>query len=55
MQTVTKGRTLEKFRNQIGGAVVSANVVDDENIGVIERARGSRFLLEAPEVFRITI
>ena len=28
---------------------MGANVVDRENIGMIERARGARFLLESPQ------
>src|ERR1700722_13084654 len=46
---------LEKFRDEVGRAVVFANVVDGEDVWMVQRGDGAGFLLEAAEavgVFR---
>jgi hypothetical protein len=50
-----KAFALEKLRNQKGSAIVFADVVDGENVGMIERGNGLRFLLETAKAIRIMI
>ena len=49
---VAQGLALEQLRHQIDDLLVRADVVDGEHIGVVERARRPRFLLEAAEPVR---
>jgi hypothetical protein len=44
---------LEQFGNDEGRAVVRADVVDRDDVGVVERGDGARFLLEAPQAVGI--
>ena len=50
-----KAFPLEKLRNQEGGPHVLADVVDGENVGMIERGDGLRFLFETAKAIRIVI
>jgi hypothetical protein len=44
---------LEQLGNHVGHAVVLADVVDGQDVGMTECGGGTRFLLEALEPFRI--
>ena len=46
-QSLTQRLALEQFRHDVGHAVVHADVVHREDVRVIQRRSGSRFLLEA--------
>ncbi len=50
---LAKGLTLEEFADEEGCALVRADVVDSENVGVIQRSDGFRFLLEAAQAVGI--
>src|ERR1700693_4280835 len=45
--------SFEKFGDKVRRAVVFANVVDGEDVGMIQRGDGARFLFEAPEAVGI--
>ena len=47
-QSLAQSLAVQKLGNEIGEALVTANVEDCEDIGVIQLAGGTRFLLEAP-------
>jgi hypothetical protein len=44
---------VEQFRDDIGQVVLDADVEHRQDIGMVERGRGFRFLLEAPQAVRI--
>ena len=48
-----EGFALQKLRDDEGAAFVRADVVDDEDVGVIELGGGAGFLLEAREAVGI--
>ena len=52
-QNCAQGLAFEQFGHHERRAVVLADVVNAENIGMIERGDGTRFLLEAPQAIGI--
>ena len=49
LQTITKRRALQQFRNDEGQALVCADIEHGQQIGMIDRSGGSSFLLETTE------
>jgi hypothetical protein len=49
-----KGHPFEQFRDNVRGAVVSADVIDRQDVGMIQRGRGVRLLLEAPQAISVS-
>src|SRR5438552_11818917 len=52
-QTVAQRGAVKQFRDQVGSALVRAQVVDRENVGMIERACSSRLLLKSAKSVKI--
>ena len=52
-ETVAQRLALEQFGDQVGRALVGPDVVDDEDVGVVERGSGTGFLLEATHAIGI--
>src|ERR1700733_2853633 len=48
-----EGMSFEKFGDEVGRAVVFADVVDGEDVWMIQRGYGASFLLEATEAVGI--
>ena len=48
-QSVAQRLAFEQLRHDVRRAVVAADVVDREDVRVIQRRGGARFLLEAPK------
>jgi hypothetical protein len=45
--------SFEKFRDEVGRAVVLADVVDGEDVWMIQRSDGAGFLLEATQAIGV--
>ncbi len=52
-QTVAQRGALQKFRDQIGRALVGADIVDGQNVGMVECAGGASFLFEAAKAVEV--
>ena len=52
-QALAQRLALQQLGHDVGRALVRADVVDGEDVGVVERAGGPRFLLEAAEALRV--
>ena len=52
-QAVAKGLAFEQFGDDVGRAVVFADIVDGKNVGMVERGGGAGFLGEALQAFGI--
>ena len=51
---LTKGFAFQKFHGDVGGAVIGlAGFVNGDDVGVMNAARGSRFILEAQQEVRV--
>ncbi len=49
LQLFPERHALEKFADQKRCAVVCSDVVDSQNVGVVQRGDGARFLLDTPQ------
>ena len=52
-QPLAQRPALEQLGDDVGRAAVFADVEDGEDVGVIERSRGARFLLESLETVAV--
>jgi hypothetical protein len=52
-ETVSQRFTLDQFGDEIWRTIVTADVIDGDDVRVIEGSGSQRLLLEAPQAFRI--
>jgi hypothetical protein len=53
-QSLAQRLAIQEFGDEVGCAIVRlADVVDDEDVGVVEGTGGARLLMKAPEPGRI--
>lgn len=53
LKPLAQALSLQQFRDDVGGAVVLANVVDRQNVGVIERGCRLGLRLETPQAVAV--
>ena len=53
LQGLPERAAFEQLGNQIGDAIVRPQLEDDQDIGMIQRGSGARFLFEAPQAVGI--
>ena len=53
VEPLAQGLAFQQLHDEVGGAVLRADVVDGDDVGMIESGDGARFLLEAAQAVAV--